>query len=498
MTKNLPFVTICLIITVGLMGCPSKSSDEAKSYSISGTVTSSGSAIQGITITLSGASIATATPDTGGNYSFTGLASGTYTITPIKTGCSFNPALNVQTINIANIAGINFIGTLDTAETLNLNIAANPNVDTTNSYTLRKTSMYVDSGTFPNHYMTAHAIAYADINRDGNMDVFLCEVSGTVNRKPVQVLINNGSNIFSDQTLTTITNAEPGAVHARKALTGDYNGDGWPDFIIIAHGYDRPPFPGEYPLLFLSNGNGTLRYVSGFENLVGFHHGGASADIDADGDIDIFITDTIAPFFLINDGNGNFTKDTSRIPSEINITGGTAELIDIDKDGFVDLVVGTTIYWGSSSGTYKASNKTTLPSIEGWDAVVDFAAEDIDSDGFKDLIINRTGSTNFYVGRYIQILRQAASRTFSDESASRITMNTTQGWMYWLRVQDINGDGHVDIFIDDKHGQITMCPMDYNGDGRIDVYASCLGQYAWLNDGNGNFSPFTGTITPSL
>jgi len=375
----------------------------------------------------------------------------------------------------------------DTAETLNLNISANPNVDLTSSYTLHKTTLYVDYNAITTQTGFKLAIAYADINHDGKIDVFLSAGDATTNRTPVQVLMNNGSNIFSAQTASVITNVEPGVVHPRKALTGDYNGDGWPDVFVIGHGYDQPPFPGEYPLLFLSNGNGTLRYVSGFESLVGFHHGGASADIDADGDIDIFVADNNAPFFLINDGHGNLTKDTSRLTTEINGKPFfTAELIDIDKDGYVDLIVGghehegmpTTIYWGSSSGTYKPANKTVLPAVSGWGVVLDFAVEDINGDGLKDLIINRTGSTNFYVGRYIQILRQTAIRHFSDETASRLTMYTTLSWFPWLRVQDIDGDGYPDIFIDDKR--------------------FCSGQCAWRNNGSGIFSSYTGTITPSL
>jgi hypothetical protein len=80
-------------------------------YSISGQVTSNGSGLSGATVQLSGASSATAITGASGNYAFTGLANGSYTVTPSKAGFAFNPASSPQTVSGANIPGVNFIGT---------------------------------------------------------------------------------------------------------------------------------------------------------------------------------------------------------------------------------------------------------------------------------------------------------------------------------------------------------------------------------------------------
>ncbi len=59
-------------------------------YSISGTVTSGGIGVAGVTVTPS-PSGEPATTDDSGNYTISGLSAGTYTITPAKLGCTFTP-----------------------------------------------------------------------------------------------------------------------------------------------------------------------------------------------------------------------------------------------------------------------------------------------------------------------------------------------------------------------------------------------------------------------
>jgi FtsP/CotA-like multicopper oxidase with cupredoxin domain len=81
--------------------------------SISGTVGTSGGSppIAGVTMTLTGAANATTTTDAAGNYSFTGLANGAYTVTPSLAGYTFSPVNRAVTISGASVPGQNFIGT---------------------------------------------------------------------------------------------------------------------------------------------------------------------------------------------------------------------------------------------------------------------------------------------------------------------------------------------------------------------------------------------------
>jgi hypothetical protein len=62
----------------------------------------------GATVNLGGAVSATTTTDANGNYSFTGLASGSYTVSPHETGYSFTPTTQAVTLNGASQGGVNF------------------------------------------------------------------------------------------------------------------------------------------------------------------------------------------------------------------------------------------------------------------------------------------------------------------------------------------------------------------------------------------------------
>ena len=70
-------------------------------FTIAGSITPAASGA-GTTVALSGGSSASTVADANGNYSFTGLANGSYTVTPSKAGYTFSPATQPITVNGAN------------------------------------------------------------------------------------------------------------------------------------------------------------------------------------------------------------------------------------------------------------------------------------------------------------------------------------------------------------------------------------------------------------
>jgi hypothetical protein len=84
------------------------SAESVPTFNITGTVVSN-DVKQRITVTLSGLSSETTTTDAaGGNYSFTDLVNGTYTITPSMVWYTFTPVCQAVTINGSDVSEVNF------------------------------------------------------------------------------------------------------------------------------------------------------------------------------------------------------------------------------------------------------------------------------------------------------------------------------------------------------------------------------------------------------
>jgi len=97
----------------------------ALTFGISGTLSpvAGGS---GATVTLSGAAAATTTSDGAGNYSFSGLTNGTYTVTPSHTGYTFNPISKTASVSGASVAAINFTATAQIGQTYSITGTISP------------------------------------------------------------------------------------------------------------------------------------------------------------------------------------------------------------------------------------------------------------------------------------------------------------------------------------------------------------------------------------
>ena len=128
------------------------------------------------------------------------------------------------------------------------------------------------------------AIAYADFDLDGDIDVFHAPVVESGAPQPVEFHVNNGNNEFSLHD-GLLNGAAPRLSNATKAVSGDYNGDGRADIVVVGagrSGNDR----GIY--LILSSPDG-YRLGSGLDYFAGTYYTVASADMDADGDVDLFL-----------------------------------------------------------------------------------------------------------------------------------------------------------------------------------------------------------------
>lgn len=116
---------LCLSGCSGLVTQNSQQAPPPQTYSLSGTITPAAGG-NGATITLSGTASATTSANSSGAFTFTGLANGTYTLTPSRTGYTFSPTSQNVTVNGATVTGLNFTATQQVNPTYSISGTISP------------------------------------------------------------------------------------------------------------------------------------------------------------------------------------------------------------------------------------------------------------------------------------------------------------------------------------------------------------------------------------
>jgi len=120
----------------------------------------------------------------------------------------------------------------------------------------------------------------------------------------------------------------------------DYDGDSDLDvFLVNASTLSRleKGLPGERSRLFRNEGGFAFEDVTDAAGIyeAGFGQGAAAADVDNDGDLDLYVTNYGPNVFYRNEGDGTFSKVAAGI--EDSRWGASAAFGDVDADGFLDL-----------------------------------------------------------------------------------------------------------------------------------------------------------------
>jgi len=339
---------------------------------------------------------------------------------------------------------------------------------------------------------TIFNMASADFNDDGQMDVvFDRNKFQTAETYEIEIMVNDGNGGIRLGTSEIFEGPVPRVQHPRQMLIADFNGDGRSDIFIADHGQDIDPFPGYQNTLVLSSPGGRLMdATSNLPQQSDFTHSAAFGDIDGDGDLDLYVGnlyggDGSPPQVWVNDGSGVFSIEGGHIPgkfTDIPINTYTSnKFADVNKDGFVDLILGgdsisqSVVLLNDGTGQFAEVPDAIPPKPWSEEDIASFiGTDDFDGDGLQDLIIAFTSI--YYQGRYLQILINNGDATFRDETENRLPQTDTQNeWIITIQLVDLDHNGSMDITTNTMGGESVDLPI-------------------YLNDGNGFFSSLSYTL----
>ncbi|MFQ5709376.1 MAG: VCBS repeat-containing protein [bacterium] len=253
------------------------------------------------------------------------------------------------------------------------------------------------------HFLSTEGPAFAikDVNGDGLEDLYL----GGAKRQPGGLFLQNRQGGFA---------AVSGSVFMQDALSEDVDaaffdadGDNLPDLYVVSGGNEF--FGKAEPLrdrLYLNAGKGRFRKAeSALPEIYANGACVAPADVDHDGDLDLFVGSRSVPrlygvipesYLLINDGRGKFTDETSSHAPGLSRVGMVTEALwaDLNKDASPDLVVvgewmPITVFYNQGGQLVDVTEKYRLQNTHGW--WNSLAAADFNHDGFVDLVAGNLG-----------------------------------------------------------------------------------------------------------
>lgn len=233
---------------------------------------------------------------------------------------------------------------------------------------------------------------------------------------------------------------------------GDVNGDGLEDFYVGG----AADYPGT---IFFQKRSGQF---SGKEFPMDARYedlGALLFDSDNDGDLDLYVVSGGSEFeagtsayqdrLYINDGKGNFQKDSLALP-EITSSGASVSTADFDRDGDLDIFIGGRINPGkyplapesyilqNNGGKFTDVTRIVCPELKNMGMVTSSLWTDFDNDGQVDLIV---------VGEWMPItFLKNTDGVLTDITAST-GLGETSGWWNSVAGGDMDNDGDIDYIM---------------------------------------------------
>jgi hypothetical protein len=301
------------------------------------------------------------------------------------------------------------------------------------------------------------AVAAADLNHDGKLDLVVGTASGPSNVGAVSVLLGNGDGTFQPEH-----SYSTGGHTITSVAVADLNGDGKLDVVVSQQ---------EGLAVLLGNGNGVLRAAHLYPIA---SYGGTSsvtiADVNQDGKPDLVASLECTPAYndcghggaagvFLGKGNAVFG------PLQFYASGGNDSssivVADMDGDGKPDLVISNElsasgyehgsvgILRGNGDGTFQAAQTYDMGGFNGGSIVVG----DLNHDGIMDVVAaNHCADANCNISTASILLGNG------DGSLRSPKIIATGGWSATTpALADIDGDGNLDLVLNNWCNNSVDC-----------------------------------------
>lgn len=309
-----------------------------------------------------------------------------------------------------------------------------------------------------------------DFDHDGDLDLIVMQVKQPPTypetfRRVLAFRNNNGTFVeATDAVLGTVMMVNP-----YRTWVTDFNRDGRADLFIAETGTDTLPVPGEQSRILIQSADGRLvdESATRLPRRKSYTHDIALADIDRDGDLDVYMVNYVSPHtprLYLNNGVGVFADVADRLPADV--TSGQTEnpggcFADLNRDGWPDLVLGGNYYAPNGANSTRPNlllmndrtgrfmrdpNFTLPPKLHGIEGVTPrIVTADFDGNGAADLLLS-TDRGAVVPGLQL-LLNDGTGRLREANAQLNVAFARTDHWVVLPLVADLNRDGRPDLVL---------------------------------------------------
>ncbi|MEP0713613.1 MAG: VCBS repeat-containing protein, partial [Algoriphagus sp.] len=248
----------------------------------------------------------------------------------------------------------------------------------------------------------------------------------------------------------------------------------------------------------MSYENGAWKDYTGFKSSDEFTDAVAIfADFNGDGHQDLFLgsggyhdylgsDEALQDRLYLNDGTGKLTRQ-STFPA-YKFSTGTAQALDVNADGKLDLFVGARMIPGrypiipeskllinDGQGNFTDQSKSYLPTMGKLGLITSSELIDLNSDGKMDLVL---------AGEYMSITALVNTGATMENQSSILIGSSLSGWWNTLAKADVDGDGDMDLiagnyglnsqFEVNPDKKLRLFATDFDQNGSIDPILECF------------------------